>query len=159
MSTPAHLGAPILKDGWASPLVRFSLGFGGSRLIYTTFVQDLASEGYTVVSIDHPHDANIVGLSDGRVITANVSNTPDAISLAVAVRAADSRCASTNSRLGAISPALGKVGLDTSRVEFFGLSLGGDMQSRWSSIGGLFAGSTWVAHSLGLMFNAGSRDH
>lgn len=50
----ARLDAPILNGGRNSPVVLFSPGLGVTRLIYATFAQNLASEGYAVASIDHP---------------------------------------------------------------------------------------------------------
>jgi predicted dienelactone hydrolase len=41
--------------GW--PVVLFSTGYGVERQLYTGLVQDLASHGYVVAAIDHPHDA------------------------------------------------------------------------------------------------------
>ena len=53
--------------GW--PVVLFSTGYGIERQLYTGLVQDLASHGYVVVAIDHPHDANIVSFPDGHAVS------------------------------------------------------------------------------------------
>ena len=50
------------------PLVIFSPGFGASRLVYSTFAQQLASQGHLVVTIDHPYDSVIVQFPDGGVV-------------------------------------------------------------------------------------------
>jgi hypothetical protein len=42
------------------PLVLFSPALGTSRLFYTILAQQIASTGYTVLTIDHPYDADIV---------------------------------------------------------------------------------------------------
>src|SRR5438552_238886 len=54
--THAQLGAPALRDlgGW--PVLLFSPGLGNSRSLYTTLSEDLASQGFAVAAIDHPHD-------------------------------------------------------------------------------------------------------
>jgi len=126
ISTRAHLNAPILGGGRNTPVILYSPGFGNSRFLGTMFVQELASEGYAVVSIDHPYDASVVELSDGRVITANISDSPEDITRAVAVRAADARFILDELETGCDFkvPGLHK-GLDTTRVGFFGHSLGG----------------------------------
>ena len=54
------------RGGW--PVVLFSPGFGVERELYAGLVEDLASHGYVVVSIDHPHDAGVVEFPDGRVV-------------------------------------------------------------------------------------------
>ena len=53
--------------GW--PVVLFSTGYGIERQLYTGLVEDLASHGYVVVAIDHPHDANIVSFPDGHTVS------------------------------------------------------------------------------------------
>src|SRR5581483_10288920 len=74
------------KGGW--PIVLFSPGFGVERQLYTGLVEDLASHGYVVVAIDHPHDASIVEFPDGHVVRPrsqmNIIN-------ALSVRVADTR--------------------------------------------------------------------
>lgn len=61
------------------PLVIFSPGFGQSRLLYGTMARSLASEGYAVVTIDHPYDASIVEFPDGSFVrNANISTDDDA---------------------------------------------------------------------------------
>src|SRR5262249_39777188 len=52
--------------GW--PVVLFSTGYGLERQLYTGLVSELASHGYIVVAIDHPHDANIVAFPDGHTV-------------------------------------------------------------------------------------------
>jgi dienelactone hydrolase len=107
-------------------VILFSPGFGASHLLYATFVQELASEGYIVVSIDHPHDATIVELSDGSIAYANISDTTEAITFATSVRVADVRFVlheltnGTNCKV----PGLHE-GLDMKHVGFLGHSLGG----------------------------------
>ena len=56
------------------PLVLFSPALGGSRLFYTSLLQDLASNGFAVISVDHPYDANIVEYPDGRTVLGILGN-------------------------------------------------------------------------------------
>jgi EmrB/QacA subfamily drug resistance transporter len=83
--------APLRRaGGW--PVVLFSTGYGVERQLYTGLVQDLASHGYVVAAIDHPHDANIVSFPDGHTVSiGKVGETKNAISNALTVRVADTR--------------------------------------------------------------------
>jgi redox-regulated HSP33 family molecular chaperone len=76
--------------GW--PVVLFSTGYGVERQLYTGLVQDLASHGYVVAAIDHPHDANIVAFPDGHAVRiGKVGQSGNAIAKALTVRIADTR--------------------------------------------------------------------
>lgn len=70
----SHLNAPI-SDPSKFPILLFSPGEGVSRLLYTATVEDIASLGYIVVSIDHPNDTAFIEYPDGRVAT-NVPLVP-----------------------------------------------------------------------------------
>ncbi|PHH85912.1 hypothetical protein CDD83_10998 [Cordyceps sp. RAO-2017] len=71
------------------PVVLFSHGLGGSRLLHTAAARDIASQGYVVMTIDHPYDASYVEFPDGSEVRgANISTMP-AIIRSVQVRAAD----------------------------------------------------------------------
>ena len=65
--TAAHVGAPVhqREGGW--PVLLYSHSLGGERFETTSIVEDLASHGYVVVTIDHVHDADVVVLPDGSV--------------------------------------------------------------------------------------------
>jgi hypothetical protein len=112
--------------GW--PVVLFSTGYGVERQLYTGLVQDLASHGYVVAAIDHPHDAGIVSFPDGHTVSiGKVGESPDAISDALTVRVADTRYVldaltrlTRGTRTGAFSGML-----DLDHVGMFGHSLGG----------------------------------
>ena len=111
---------PLARSGgW--PVVLFSPGFGVERELYTGLTEDLASHGYVVVAIDHPHDAGIVEFPDGHVV---IAGTPLDITTALAVRVADTRFVLTQlarlERSGAFSGRL-----DLARVGMVGHSLGG----------------------------------
>lgn len=66
----AILDAPISAKGAAYPLLIFSHGAGEPRSNYTSFIEDLASNGFIVVSIDHPYGGYSV-LTNGRVTSTN----------------------------------------------------------------------------------------
>lgn len=70
------------------PVILFSPGMGSSRLIYANLLEEIASAGYLVISIDHPHDAAAVEFPDGHVIPMNPS-IPHNVSLALQTRVGD----------------------------------------------------------------------
>jgi predicted dienelactone hydrolase len=111
---------PLMRrGGW--PIVLFSPGFGVEREVYAGLVEDLASHGYIVVAIDHPHDAAMVEFPDGHVV---VPSPEMDIETALAVRVADTRFVLTElAQLNASGAFAGL--LDLGHVGMFGHSLGG----------------------------------
>jgi pimeloyl-ACP methyl ester carboxylesterase len=68
VSTHAVLDAPIAEDGRTYPVLLFSHGRCGVREHNTFQVEELASHGYIVVTIDHPYAASGVRFPDGRLV-------------------------------------------------------------------------------------------
>ncbi|GIH21221.1 alpha/beta hydrolase family protein [Rugosimonospora africana] len=64
--TAGHLGAPVRRTGERLPVVVFSHGARDHRADTTTVVQQLASHGYVVVTVDHTYDA-FSEFPDGRL--------------------------------------------------------------------------------------------
>lgn len=56
------------------PVVFFGPAVETSRLMYTSLLQDIASNGFAVVSVDHPYDADIVEYPDGRTVLGILGN-------------------------------------------------------------------------------------
>jgi predicted dienelactone hydrolase len=111
---------PLTRTG-GRPVVLFSPGFGVEGELYAGLVEDLASHGYVVVAIAHPHDASIVQFPDGHVV---VPRSQMDIAAALAVRVADTRFVLTQlARLGRSGLFVGV--LDLGHVGMFGHSLGG----------------------------------
>lgn len=107
------------RGGW--PVVLFSPGFGVVRELYAGLVEDLASNGYVVVAIDHPHDASVVEFPDGRVV---VPSTQMDITEALSVRVSDAQFVLTElARINEEKFFAGR--LDLEHVGMFGHSLGG----------------------------------
>lgn len=136
--THAHEGAPVDRHpGGGRPVVLFSPGSGGDRTDCTVLAEELASRGFVVIALDHPHDSGEVQFPDGRVEVRQMppEQTPGVNLAAVAVRVADvefvlNRLAAINT--GADPDAEHRplpVGLagafDLHRVGIFGHSLGG----------------------------------
>jgi predicted dienelactone hydrolase len=91
--TTAHLGAPVQhrRGGW--PVVLYSHSLGGERFETTSLVEDLASRGYVVVTIDHVHDADVVVLPDGSVAYCEVPAPTGDTPTPVTTKEIDSRVA------------------------------------------------------------------
>lgn len=71
------------------PVVIFSPGLGNSRLVYSGIAQSFASQGYAVITVDHPYDAAIVEYPDGTYVLAANITTPDQITFDLDVRVKD----------------------------------------------------------------------
>jgi hypothetical protein len=81
-------GAPLERRGGRLPVVVYSPGNDSFRSSTTVLVEELASHGYLVVTIDHPGDA-YVQFPDGRVLTP-LPDGPQTATIA-ATRVADTR--------------------------------------------------------------------
>lgn len=66
IETYGVLNAPISKEQNQWPVVLFLTGNGAARAFYTSLATGLASHGYVVLTIDHPYEAMITQLADGR---------------------------------------------------------------------------------------------
>jgi predicted dienelactone hydrolase len=140
--TSGHTGAPAARAG-AFPVVLYSPGAGEDRTWGTTGVQDLASRGYAVVTIDAPYDSSEVEFPGGRVVDsvlnaelqqAQKNGTLAALARKIVdVRVADTRfvlddltaLSQGGHPSGASLPAGLARRLDLGRVGMFGVSAGG----------------------------------
>ncbi|KAI0102561.1 Alpha/Beta hydrolase protein [Nemania sp. FL0031] len=55
------------------PLLLFGPGLGNARTFYSAELEEIASHGWNIVSVDHPYDAGIVEFPDGRAVYARDS--------------------------------------------------------------------------------------
>ena len=99
------------------PLVLFSPGLNTTRLWYSILAQEIASRGYTVVTVDHPYDADVVQFPDGTVAYGGAVTKPENGSTASVERALEVRAAD----IGFVMDTLGAGG----DVLMFGHSFGG----------------------------------
>ncbi len=60
--------ADIAREAAPFPVLFFSHGYDGVDTIYTSFIEDVVSDGYIVVSINHPYVAGITVFPDGKII-------------------------------------------------------------------------------------------
>jgi dienelactone hydrolase len=86
--------APIAETESDYPVLVLSPGLGGLPEEYTAQAEQLASQGYVVVGINHPYDAAATEFSDGRIVQQSPkiddSNT-QVISENIDIRAADAQ--------------------------------------------------------------------
>jgi pimeloyl-ACP methyl ester carboxylesterase len=109
------------------PTVLFSPGLGNSRLLYSAMAQSLASEGFNVVTIDHPYDADIVEFEDGSTVLAAEIDSDEQILAALDVRVQDVSFVLDQLRLKNTNEKLfgGRPGAKNEQYTIFGHSLGG----------------------------------
>ncbi|MEU8226993.1 hypothetical protein [Kribbella sp. NPDC048915] len=134
-NTVTHSRVDVPVQRLRHPVVLFSPGYQYSRFVNTALVEDLASRGYVVVTIDHTHEAP-VEFPRGR-LQPGTSEPADAgrIRQAVETRTADTRFVLNQlERIaggrnvdaeGKDLPAGLADGLDLPKVGMFGIGLGG----------------------------------
>jgi len=91
--TAAHEGAPVDGRPGGLPVILYSPPSGGDRSFNTVLVQDLASRGYAVVTVDHTYSDGEVEFPDGRVARRVLPENPstELITADVAEREKDMR--------------------------------------------------------------------
>lgn len=75
----------------SAPTILLSPGLNTTRLYYSALAQQIASRGYTVTTIDHPYETDIVEFPDGAIAYGGRVNTSDlaSINFALDVRVED----------------------------------------------------------------------
>lgn len=133
--THGLLRAPVDTREGAMPVIVFSPGYTASRSSNTLMVEELASRGYIVATIDHTHDADAVEFPDGHIEVRTLPDAPTDFEPIVAVRTADVRFvlnALTLANFG-INPDADRQpmpdnlrgAMDLRRIGMFGTSMGG----------------------------------
>lgn len=72
----SYWDAPLKELEEKYPLVIISHGWRGFREIHSDFAEDLASQGYFVLSIDHTYGSEAVSFSDGKTAYLNGKALP-----------------------------------------------------------------------------------
>ncbi|MGY0234303.1 alpha/beta hydrolase family protein [Longispora urticae] len=144
--TAGHRDAPAAGNG---PVVLFSPGLGMARGTTTALVSDLASHGYTVVTVDHPGEGSPVAFPDGRVradgaVTEEMVADPAGMAGYIG-RALDARVADLSFVLDSL-PALTGGG---TAVGVFGHSLGGTAACEAMALDARFAAGADLDGPLG----------
>lgn len=134
--TIGHVSAPVDRRNGPYPVVLYSPGGSTDGALDTGLVENLASHGYVVVTMDDTNESPEVEFPDGRLVTATFSPDTDAEALeGQQIRAADAsftlnEVALLNKGVNPTPehtplPADLAGSLDLSEVGMFGWSLGG----------------------------------
>ncbi|MET4389872.1 dienelactone hydrolase [Bradyrhizobium sp. F1.4.3] len=139
VETHSMPGAQPYPSAERFPVLLYTPSWSGIRTECTIQIEEMASHGYVVVAIDHPHCSRVVAFPDGRIARRKFEGDEDYSSDAAVVRfvrtadeqvrlrAADARFVlDTLERLNQSDPdglLTGRLTLD--RVGIFGFSLGG----------------------------------
>ena len=123
--TAGHTGAPVLRGRF--PVILFSHGAHDQRADTTITVQELASHGYVVVTVDHTDDA-FVEFPDGRVLVPSEDIPMGPADFAADIRLVLDRIEELAA--GRALPAGLADALDLHRVGMFGWSKGGSATAR-----------------------------
>ncbi|GAB3915947.1 alpha/beta hydrolase family protein [Larkinella terrae] len=76
IDTYAAANATPAQGKW--PVVLFLPGYGAARAFYTSLAVDLASQGYVVFCLDHPYEAALTQLANGKLATTIENFEPGA---------------------------------------------------------------------------------
>lgn len=111
------------------PIVLFGTGLNTTRLFYSAVAQEIASHGYTVVTMDHPYETDFVEFPDGTVIyTTDVIGDPDnlgPVEHAMDIRAQDASFVLDTLGVPHAADAEASDHPDAAKVGMVGHSLGG----------------------------------
>jgi predicted dienelactone hydrolase len=124
VQTHAALDESIDTIAGRLPVLLLSHGFGVIRANYTALAQDLASHGYLVVSIDHPH-LGVMVLEDGTIVSSSDPEAESPPAEKVAQVAGDMRFVLDATLQGSGPFALFADYIDPDRVGALGHTLGG----------------------------------
>jgi dienelactone hydrolase len=121
--THARVGAPVATG--EHPVLLYSPGSGEMRSDATALVENLASDGFVIVTIDHTHEGELIRFPNGQLVRGTFVDTgPASNERALRTRVADTRFVLDQlARLDARGVFAGR--LDLHRVGMFGFSLGG----------------------------------
>ena len=109
-----------------APVILLSPGYRGTRTYYNFLASALASEGYTVITMDHPGETNVVVYPDGSAAYADLPDPADLSELLPYgyTRAADASFIVDQLNNATAMPNLAR-NFPTQRVVMAGHSLGG----------------------------------
>lgn len=131
IETYGVLNAPISKEQIQWPVILFLTGNNAARAFYTSLATGLASYGYVVLMIDHPYEAMITQLADGKIATTIEVHPDDNADLTKFMKGRlDTRIADVQFVINQLSNPKNSSGnflssLDQNRIVIAGHSLGG----------------------------------
>ncbi|KAI1420560.1 platelet-activating factor acetylhydrolase [Xylaria sp. FL1777] len=140
ITTRSCLDSPLSRPDL--PLLFLDPGLGNPRLVYSDMAEQIASQGWNVVTVDHPYDSFIVEYPDGRTVFSEDPTTANITDDAYLLKYLDARVKDirfildslTNSSATSQIPGLAyrsspkppfKSKLRTDKVGVFGHSFGG----------------------------------
>ena len=144
-TTSTVVGARMPLGKAKFPLVIFSHGWGNTTQLYTTEMQDLASNGYIVAAVDHPGDTTFTSFGNGHIAVyaqaaqdASVKKAHTIIPYArarVEIMAQDNKFVLDQLvKAKAINGAPFKGRIDLNRIAAVGHSIGGLTSARTAQI-------------------------
>ncbi|PSN59614.1 hypothetical protein BS50DRAFT_656807, partial [Corynespora cassiicola Philippines] len=113
------------------PILLFDTGYGIPRHYYNVIASAIASEGFVVITMDHPEETNIITYPDGHVIygPGPSSPTPEEYIQYTTIRMADASFIidqlSNATAIAELLPQRGPRSFPTDRIAMMGHSLGG----------------------------------
>ncbi|KAH6879441.1 Alpha/Beta hydrolase protein [Thelonectria olida] len=109
------------------PVVIFSPGFSGSRLLSSAQAQSLASQGNVVITVDHPYEATVVEFPDGTAVYGSIGDEVDEETIEKAARVRSQDVSFLIDQISEPSNLPGDLDrrLDTSKIFVYGHSIGG----------------------------------
>lgn len=128
LTTHAWLNAAPRRGSY--PILTFSHGLGVVRANYTSLVEELASHGFVLAMIDHPH-SGVAVMPDGSIVSAadlgNAVNDPAATRRRAVDEAADITFVLDRLERRTVAPSAAAVGptIDWRRAGAIGHSSGG----------------------------------
>jgi dienelactone hydrolase len=129
--TNAYRNAPPLGHPGGYPAVLFSPGYGVPHAFYTTLLEDLASQGFVVIALDHTYETAAVQFPGGELVRRRLPADPgrhgSPASYRLLLRIIGQRVADVRflrRSLPVLDRRLGQI-IDRSRIGVFGHSLGG----------------------------------
>lgn len=72
----AITNAPLAERATPWPVILWSPGYGAPRSFYTGLILEFVARGYAVIAIDHPYEAGVCELADGRIVGNVIRRRP-----------------------------------------------------------------------------------
>jgi pimeloyl-ACP methyl ester carboxylesterase len=138
VGTHSFEDTPLPRGQQKFPVLLFSPGMGLPVAAYSAQLENLASDGYIVVALEHPYDTALVALPDGTVVAATPeqdAGPPNLAGIKKELAKEDVWVADTNFVLHHIGKLAAqrsqfKNRLDLQRIGIFGHSMGGKVAVR-----------------------------
>jgi hypothetical protein len=118
----------IAENPETFPIVLFSHGLDGTIEIYTSFIEELVSKGYIVITMNHPYVAGVVEFPDSRTIYYENSlwiNDPEYANKALRTIIEDAKYTIDYMDILNNSDVIFKGRLDMNHIGMYGHSFGG----------------------------------